>query len=330
MGNFLGSEHWIGFKPQAVAGTAETTVSTFLVTESIKMDAKPKHVERKTFIGTGHKLPSRPGWTEPEGSATSEVHASQPQPWYWALGNVVATQPAVSTDPTVYLHTITEDALAVSKQNSGGPVLLSVEGNRVFDKCKQRDAKINKITLKAKVGEVATLEIEYQALGHTDGATSTSTPTFVTDVLTCRAVIVKIDGTQDVTIDDIEIVWDNKLKQLPVLEDVQGAPHVIQREGAPEGSGKLKFIDFPTAQLAKLAAATTFALIVELDGDTISHAYKKFLRVTLPACQYTPSLNPEIADKTITGSASFDAFYDTVTGRQILVEAQNTLSAINT
>jgi len=320
MPNFLGSKHTLGFKPQATAGSAEATVTTFPSTLSFGMNANAKHIERKSHIGTGRNLPSRLGWTEPAGKAVAEVMASQPHPFYWALGGVASSQPAVGTDPTVYLHTIT----------ATDPVRLTAEGDRVFDKAKQADVYINKITLKGQIGETATCEIEWFALGHVDGATTTSTPVFVTDVLTVRSATVKIAGTQDLTIPEFEIAWENNLEQLPVIAEVAGAPSVIRRKEPPKCGGKFKFIDFPAAELARLNAATSFAVVVELIGPTISNTYKKFLRVTLPACQYTGGFDADISESVITGDGDFDAFYDTVTSRQILVEAQNTITTINT
>lgn len=315
MANAHGSKHWVGFKPQAVAGTAETTVNTFLLSTGIQINKNPKHIERKAFISTGRQMPMLKGWSEPSGKLTTEVAASQPHPWYWAMGTVNTTTPTTG----VYLHTIT----------IGDPVNLTCEADRVFDKAKQADVKIDKLTLTANVGEVATLAIETLGCSHTDGATLTSTPAFVTDVLTTRASLISIDGAQDFTAQDVEVAFDGGLEQLPVLESADGAPHVVRRKDVPKTSGKLKFIDFPTALLTKLVNATSFALIVYLEGDTISGNYKKFLRVTMPACQFTDGFDPDISAEVITGEASFGAFYDTVTSIQMKVEAQNTIATIN-
>jgi hypothetical protein len=322
MANELGALHTLGFKPQTTPGSAESTVNTFLCTESISVNKNPKHIERKSHIGVGRLLPSRLGWFAPDGSATTEVMASQPHPWYWALGAVSSSRPAASTDPTVYLHTITVA--------DTGPVNLTCEADRVFDHVKQADAKINKLKLAVKPGEVGTLEIEWLALDHTDGATLTSTPAFVTDVLTCRAVVIEVDDGVLATITDAEIEWDGMLKAPPTLQDGTGKPYVVRREAPPKVSGKLGFIDYPTAQLAKLTGATSFKLEVLLEGDTISNAYHKQLKITLPSCQYTGGLAPAIAAEVITGEADFEAYYDTVTSKQITVEAQNTIATINT
>jgi hypothetical protein len=320
MPNALGAKQTLGFKPQAVAGTAETTVTTFLPTENFGMNAKPTHIVRKSFIGTGRNLPMRQGYTKPEGKCLCEVMASTPHPWYWALGNVVSSQPASGTDPTVYLHTITDT----------DPVNLTGEGDKVYAKSRQADVKINKITLLGQVGEVAHLQIEWFALTHVEGATFTSTPVYTTDVLTVRSATIKIAGSADTTIDNFEISFDNKLDAPPTIEAASGAPHVIRSKEAPDATGKIKFIDFPTAELTRLIGASQFALVVELDGDVISHAYQKFLRVTLPACQYTGGFDNDIAEAVVTGEGNFAAFYDTATSRQILVEAQNTIATINT
>lgn len=329
-GNFLGAKHWVGFKPQAVAGTAETTVTTFLVTEGLDMNPNPKPTPRKSFAGTGVNLPARVGTYAPSGKCPAEVHASTPHPWYWALGHVVSSQPAVSTDPTVYLHTITDDALAVSQQNNGGPVNLTAEGNRVFGYSKQGDVAINSIKLSVTPGEVGKLEVEWFALTQAESGSTTSTPTFVTDVLTCRSVSVKLDGSADQTVTSADVEWKANLEQLPSLDGAgTGAPHIIRKGQAPDITGSLKWIDHPTAQAAKFLAATTFALVIELDGDTISNTYKKFLRLTLPACQYDGGLTPSLTEKVITGDANFTAYYDTATSTQIKVEAQNTVATIN-
>ena len=90
MGNFLGERHTVGFKPQALAGTPEATVTTFLVSEGLDMQKNPTAIERKSFIGTGSELPARAGWFAPFGKTSCEVMASQPHPFYWLLGNVAA------------------------------------------------------------------------------------------------------------------------------------------------------------------------------------------------------------------------------------------------
>jgi hypothetical protein len=228
MANELGALHTLGFKPQTTPGSAESTVNTFLCTESISVNKNPKHIERKSHIGVGRLLPSRLGWFAPDGSATTEVMASQPHPWYWALGAVSSSRPAASTDPTVYLHTITVA--------DTGPVNLTCEADRVFDHVKQADAKINKLKLAVKPGEVGTLEIEWLALDHTDGATLTSTPVFVTDVLTCRAVVIEVDDGVLATITDAEIEWDGMLKAPPTLQDGTGKPYVRRRRRCPASS----------------------------------------------------------------------------------------------
>lgn len=319
MSNAHGAKHTLGFKAQAVPGAPETTVLVFPATESIQVSANPKSIERKTHIGTGKRLPSRKGTISPSGKATMEASASQPHFWSWLLGHVDTTQPAAGTDPTVYLHTITQAA--------GGPTLLTVEADRVYDKCKQGDAKLSKMKLSCVPGEVATLEVEWLALSHADGATLTSEPTFVTDVLTCRSVSVLVGG-QDLLVDACDIEYDAAIEALPVLADDDGAPHVIRPKGIPTVTGSLKFIDHETGEVTKMADATTFSIVVELLGETISNAYKKFLRVTLPACQYTDGLNPEVGNEVITGDANFEAFYDTTTATLIKVEAQNTLSSL--
>ena len=320
MSNAMGAKHWLGFKPQGSAGSEEATVTTFLATDKVNMKANPQLVKRIASLTTGQELPGRVGMIMPSGSASCEVHASQPQPWYWALGANATTTPAGGT--TSRLHTITE---------ADAPVRLTAEADQGYWDKKQGDAYVGKLVLNAKPGEQATMEIEWMGLSHTENATLTSTPAFTTDLLMCNSVSLSIGGSENVTVDGCQITYDGKLEQKPTLVDTNGGePQVIRRKEITEITGKLDFIDFPTAELTKFIAGTGFALIVELQGDIIETTYKKFLRITLPACQYTGGLDEEAADQVMTGSADFKAFYDTVSARKILVEAQNAITAINT
>ena len=92
----------------------------------------------------------------------------------------------------------------------------------------------------------------------------------------------------------------------------------------------LDFLDFPTAELTKFLAATASAIVIEIQGATIESSYKQFLRLTMPACQYTGGLDTEAAEAVMTGTGQFKAGYDTATSTLLKVEAQNILSAINT
>ena len=319
MSNAMGAKHWVGFKPQAAAGSEEATVTTFLASDKVNLKANPQLVKRLASLTTGQELPGRVGMIMPSGSASVEVHASQPHPWYWALGANATTTPGGTTPR---LHTITE---------ADAPIRLTCEADMAYTDKKQGDVYIGKLVLNAKPGEQATLEIEWVALSHAEGATLTSVPAFTTDLLLCNSVSLSISGSENVTVDGCQITYDGKLEQKPTLVDTNGGePQVIRRKEITEVTGKLDFIDFPTAELTKFIAGTAFALIVELQGDVIETTYKKFLRVTLPACQHTGGLDEEAADQVMTGSADFKAFYDTVTARKILVEAQNTITAINT
>ena len=93
-------------------------------------------------------------------------------------------------------------------------------------------------------------------------------------------------------------------------------------------TGKLKFIDFPASELAKLREATTFALEITLEGDLIEDTTKKALTVKLHACQYTGGLDPEIGSELITGEADFAAYYSVADAAQITVTSVNTIAAI--
>lgn len=311
LNNYNGAEHWIGFAPQEEAGTPEAIVTTFFPSTSIGMYRNHKPIERKSAIATGRVLPSRKGIDEPASKTTAEALASQPHPWYWTLGAVDTTQPAAGEHPTVYLHEINE---------GDAPVNLTGEANRVFDTAKQGDLMIAKLKLSGSVGEVAVIEFETLGLTHEDNAELTSVPVFPDDPLTVLGAMIKVDGVLDTRIQEFEVEYDSKLELVPTL--------AVRRKEPPSISGKLKFIDFPADQLAKIANAETFSVIVLLEGAVISGSYRKFLQVELPACQYSGGLDPDIGSEVLTGEADFNAYYDIVTGRQIRVLSQNTVADI--
>ncbi len=328
MTSYVGAEHWVGFRPQAVTGVPETTVNTFLSTEGLQMYPNPKHVDRKAFNASAVDLAPRVGTISPDGKCPTEVMASQPHPWYWAAGNVATTLTAASAGASAWLHTSVVPKASGMPAASGEPILLTAEGDRVFGDCRQGDVKVSKLKLSCTPGEVARLEVEWLGISHTEGATLTSTPTFTTDVLTCRNVILKVDGTQDLTVTSMDMEYDTGMKAVAVLEDADGALHEVLRDKRQQVTGNLKWLDFPAAQLTKFIAATSFALIVEIDGDTIFGANVKYLKLTAPVCVYTGGLNPNITDGNIDGAASFRAYYDTSTTQMLKVQAQNTISSI--
>ena len=318
MANELGAKHWLGFRPQAAASVEEGTVNRFLATTEFSMNKNPKRIERKASLSSGRRRVNVAGSSMPEGKATFEVMASQPQPWYWALGQATTSQPDATNAASVYLHTVTDADL---------PVRLTAEGYKVFQSAKQGDAYIDKIKLVGQAGEQAMCEMEWFALTHTEPATLTSTTAFAGDILTMSNCAITLGGASSLIIPSVEIEWDGMLEQVLAFNNSVN-PARIRRKEYPKVTGKLKFIDFPTAELAKYLAATSFALVVTLEGETISGAYKQMLRVTLPVCQYTGGLDSPIGTEVITGEADFEAYYSTADSHQIKVEAQNASSSI--
>lgn len=79
MPNFRGTEHTLGFKPQAAAGTPEATVTTFLSSEGLSMGMNPEPVPSKSYRGSPAETAPRLGVIKPSGKAPCEVMASQPQ-----------------------------------------------------------------------------------------------------------------------------------------------------------------------------------------------------------------------------------------------------------
>lgn len=317
MSNAFGPLHWLGMKPQSVAGTAETTVTNFLPTENVQMAANTGLIPRRSYLaGAGVRLPQRAGWQMPAGMCSCEAHYALPHPWYYILGDNTTTNP----DTGVYLHTIEEAATGK---------LLTIEADMVYGDKKQADAYLSKLAFTAKVNELAAMELEWVALDHDDSPTLTSTPAATTDLIECTTVDIEIDDTQDFTIEGVTINIDRLLEQLPVLTDASGGqPQVIRKTGILDVTGSLDFIDFPTAELTKMVAATTFKLEVEITGALISGSYYKYLKITLPSCQYTGGLDTEAADTMITGTADFQASYDTSGAYMIKVECQNAVATI--
>ncbi len=316
MTDLLGNEHWLGAKLQAVAGTPETAVTVFLPTTKIKMDGNRDRIERKAKLATRYQLPGLPGNWHPTASCDCELHASQARPFYWALGAVVTTAPGT----TAKLHTITE---------ADAPPRLTLEANKVFQKDRQADAYLGKLELGFKPGEIATLGLEFMAVSHDDDVTVTSTPTYTADPLVCSKASVSIGGVKDYTVEGGSIAYNGNLEEKRGLTDLtQFLASTLRRKDNAEITAKLDFLDFPKAYLADMQAAENFALVVELTGALIESTYYKFVRVTLPACQFTGGLDEEISEGLITGSAEITAYYDTVTGRRILIEVQNTIASL--
>lgn len=318
MGNFLGAKHKLGFKPQTTPGSAEATATVWLLTESLQMVADPAPIERKTFAGSGRTLPPRKGTISPKGTTKFELSASQPEPFYWILGAVSSA--AVSGASGCYEHTITD---------AGDGVLLTAIGDRVFDKARQGDIKLSTLKVSASPGEIAVCEMEWLALSHEDGFTyETSGAVFPTDPLTTLAATVKIDGSQDFTIDQVEFTIDTASTQVPVLEAAEGAPKMVRRTGPMKVMGKMRFIDFPAAELAKLREATEFALELNLVGDVITGTTRKGVKTTLHACAYTGGLDPDIGAELITGEADFAGFYSVDDSAQVTVVVTNNRATI--
>ncbi len=316
MTDLLGNEHWFGAKVQSVAGTAETTVSVFLATTKIKMDSNRDRIQRKAKLAARYELPGLNGNKHPTASCECELHASQPHPFYWALGAVSTT----TLEGSVKLHTITE---------ADAPVRLTLEAERIFQQDKQRDAYLGKLELGFKPGEIATLGLEFMALDQVDDATLTSVPACTDDPLTCSKASVSIGGQKDYTVESGSFAYDGSLEEKRGLTDLsEFLAGAIRRKGNPEITAKLDFLDFPKAYLTDMRNAESFAVVIELTGELIESTYYKRVRVTLPACQWTGGLDPEISEGLITGSAEVTAYLDPVSGKRIIIEAWNEIASL--
>lgn len=317
MTTYLGALHWFGVKPQAAAGVAEATPTTFLATTSLKMEPNMSPIKRKAMLGTGKNVPSLPGPIAPDGKAATEALASVPHPWYWALGAVTPT-------------TVTSGVISHAITDGGAPVRLTLFGNRVHTGTRQKDGFVNKLRYSGKVGDIATLDIDWLALGHEDGfATSGIATSFPADVMTVMNATVKIDGAQSFEVNEFEIEWDGGLDAGGVIAETSGAPYFCRRKDIPTLTGKLKFKDFPVAEYEKLKAGTVFALETAVYGGTITGAHRKALKTETLHCQYTGGLDGDISDGVITGDANFQAF-SVGTDALVTVTAINAIASIAT
>ena len=305
----------IGMAEETVAGTPEATVDLFFPAEDFKMDQKAEHIERKGSMGVIGKLASLPGKKTPFCDLTTELLASLPHPFYQVLGATSAAQQGVTA---AYLHTITIPTDLVLPS-------FTIEGDQGFRNGKQAGCVLDKLALSCAAGEAAKLKLSYLGLTHDANPTLTSVPAYVTDVLTFVGAKATIAGADSTTLENIELTIDNQLESKHVLNQ-QTTPGVVRRKSRPVVSGKAVFIDYDADEYTKLHAATTFALVLVFEGDTISAPYKKKVEITLPCCQWTEGWDPTTKPEAINGEAGFEAFWDSVTSKLISVAATNTLT----
>jgi len=304
MTNYFGGLGWIGFKKETTPGIAEATVAQFLQTESFVLNQDHKLIDLKANFGSIGDLPNLTGTLTPQGKATGILlAASLPHPFYWALGKVTTTGTAAP-----YSHTITPDVNLPS---------LTVEGNEVAIKMKQSGVMINKLSLKCAAGEVAKLDMEWIGLKHTDNATLTSTPVYVTDFLTFAVGTISIGGTTVTNVGDIQLTIDNGFEALFSINNTR-YPADIVRKNKPKISGKISFIDFPTTLYNNLINASTFSLTLQFTSSNGNS-----LKIEIPAAQFQKGFDKEIKAENITADADFTVFQDTATGKIITVTAVN-------
>lgn len=315
----LGVGGSIGFRKEVVPGTPETTVSVFYPSESFNVSNKSAHIERKSNISVLGDLPDVVGKLSPVFKFDTEVLASYPHVWYWALGAIASAQQAATT---AYKHTITIPTTGVLPS-------LTCEADKVAIKAKQGGCMISKLDLSCAAGEAGKLKVEGLGLTNDDAPTFTSTLAYVgaDQVLTFAGAKATIGGVDSALIDTISLSLDNQLEQKWGLKQ-STTPVAVRRKTIPKVGGKATFIDFPVAEYTKLQAATAFALVLLFEGPIIASTYKQMLKITLPCVQWKDGFTPDIKADVITTDATFEAHFDTVTSSLITVEAQNTLTTL--
>jgi len=302
MANYYGGLGWIGFKKETTPGTAAATTSQFFQTDSFLLNQDHKPIDLKVNFGTLGDAPSLPGTITPSGKMSTLLPASLPHPFYWALGNVTKT----GTGP--YTHTITPANVLPS---------LTVEGNEVAINMKQSGVYINKLSLACASGDVAKLTMEWFGLNHTDNATLTSTPTYVTDFLTLLNATITIGGTAMADVDNIQLDIDNQLEaQFPI--GTSRYPAQIVRKNKPKITGKITFIDYPSTLYQAFVNASTVAININLTASG-----GKSLTINIPAAAFSKGFAQEIKDGPVTADADFTVFQDPVSSNIITVTAVN-------
>ncbi len=321
MANDLGAQGWIGFKKEVTPDTQEATVDKFFPTEAFKLNKNQEQIERKSTAGTLGRLPNLAGKASPNGKVDTELYASLPHPLYWILGGAVTTtQPDGAGNPTVYKHNF---GLAA------GIIALTAESYEVVDSKKQSGFRLNKLDLSCAAGEAVNLKFDGLSKTHTDGAVLTSIPNYPNDLLTFAGAKIAIAGADSTIIDNVSLSIDKTTEVKHVLNALV-TPGSVRPKDIAKIEGKLSFIDYPAAEYNRLVSFNTFALVLTFEGDAISGAYKKYVRITLPACQYKPGgFEKEVKSEVYSGDADFLAAVDLATSKVIDVEIQNTLVNLN-
>lgn len=314
----LGIKGWVGFRKEAVAGTAETGTTWFLSTESFNLIHKHDLVERKAFTGVIGSLQSLPGKYLPTGKADTELMAGTPHPFYWALGSVVTT----ALSGTAIQHTI-------GMESNGVLPSLTCEGYEITQSHRQGGVQMDSLELDCAVGEIAGLKLGWMAKSHVDSATLSSVPAYKTDPLTFVGATVTIGTTALTDVSAVNFKIDNGLEQIHALTTSNQYPAEVRRKSIPKFTGKLTFIDYPIAEYARLKAADTFKLTLYFEGAVIgASAYKRSMTLTAYACQYSDGLEPDIKGDVITTDGSFTAFYSPTDTKIMQVVAVNDVTLL--
>jgi hypothetical protein len=301
----IGALGWIGAKTEATAGTGESTVNIFFPTEQFTAVQSHEPVEVNANLASMTKLGYLKGKLTPKGSLTAPLSAKTATVFYWALGNVSSADNGDGT----HTHTITP-ALTLPT--------FTVHADEVIGKVAQAGAKISKLTVSATAGEVAKISVEWLAMSHTDDATFTETPDFETEFMNFTEAIITLNGTQMLTVDNIELTFDNKVEALFTLGTGR-YPHEVMRNDRPDYTGKIALIDWDSTLYQKMINADDVSITF-----TLTDPNGNYVKITLPKVQFTGGFEPTIGTGRITAEPEFVVVGDS----PVSVEIKNTLASL--
>jgi len=285
----IGTLGWIGVGKESTPGTPVSAVNVFLPTETFSAVQTHEPVEVAANVASLAKLGYLAGKLTPKGSLTAPLSVDNAELLAWALGNIST----VDNGDGTYTHTITP-ALTLPT--------FTVHANEVVMNVEQAGAKISKLTLSAAAGEVAKMSVEWLATAHTEGVTLSETPSFPTNFVNFTEAVITLDGSQKLTVENIELTIENNLESLFTLGTAR-TPQNVARGDRPAYTGKIVLIDWDASLYAKMLAADSVSITVKLTDPA---GY--YIQIDLPKVQFTGGgFEPSIGTGRITAEPEFAA-----------------------
>lgn len=308
----LGATGYLGFVKETVPGTPESPVTTFIPTESFVCFKDPKNIDRSATQGTLGHLPPVPGAQVPFGKLEGELHATHSAPVFYILGGTMVDTEVVPA--TVWTHAMEIGAT---------PMSFTALGDMVYAKHEQGGGFMSKVELEMTAGEAASLKAEWLAKVDDDASAEAPVVAWPTSKpLTFVGAKITLAGAESSVIDVASISIDNSAQAKLILKEL-ATPGQIRRKDIPKITGKLAFIDYPTAEYQRFRDAGTCALELLFSGAVIGGGpNKQFMKFALPAIAYTGGFDEDCKTEEITCEAEWEACLDTATGKILTVTAQ--------